>query len=110
MVRFSSPILRLCLNSRLSNCMIRNFVTLRLLTKDGCQLCDESKKIINKEFPNVKIEEVYITDAGNEDLYDRWKWEIPVFYLDGKFLCKNRIDLELLKQKIKGKVDVDQNS
>ena len=83
--------------------MIRNFVTLRLLTKDGCQLCDEAKMIINKEFPNVKIEEVYITDAGNEDLYDRWKWEIPVFYLDGKFLCKNRIDLELLKQKIKEK-------
>ena len=103
MARFSSPILRLCLNSGLSNCMIRNFVTLRLLTKDSCQLCDEAKMIINKEFPNVKIEEVYITDAGNEDLYDRWKWEIPVFYLDGKFLCKNRIDLELLKQKIKEK-------
>ena len=47
-----------------------------------------------------QIKEIDITEDGNEDLYDRWKWEIPVFYLEDKFLCKNRIDLELLKERI----------
>ena len=29
------------------------------------------------------------------------KWEIPVFYLEDKYLCKNRIDIGLLEVKIK---------
>ena len=80
-------------------------LTLKLLTKEECQLCDLAKEQImnnldKRLLANIKIQEIDITEDGNEDLYDRWKWEIPVFYLEDKFLCKNRIDLNLLKERI----------
>ena len=80
-------------------------LTLKLLTKEECQLCDIAKEQImtnldKRLLPKIQIKEIDITEDGNEDLYDRWKWEIPVFYLEDKFLCKNRIDLELLKERI----------
>ena len=80
-------------------------LTLKLLTKENCELCDTAmdqiknnldKRLLDK----MTIKEIDITEDGNEDLYDRWKWEIPVFYLEDKFLCKNRIDLDLLKERI----------
>ena len=81
-------------------------LTLKLLTKEECQLCDIAKEQImtnldERLLAKFQIKEIDITEDGNEDLYDRWKWEIPVFYLEDKFLCKNRIDLELLKERIK---------
>ena len=80
-------------------------LTLKLLTKEECQLCDIAKEQImtnldKRLLAKIRVKEIDITEDGNEDLYDRWKWEIPVFYLEDKFLCKNRIDLELLKERI----------
>ena len=79
---------------------------LRMFTKDNCQLCDESLETLANEVPTdimnkISVEKVDITEDGNEDLYDRWKYEIPVFFLGEKYLCKNRIDIKLLLSKIK---------
>ena len=81
-------------------------LTLKLLTKEECQLCDIAKEQImtnldKRLLAKIRVKEIDITEDGNEDLYDRWKWEIPVFYLEDKFLCKNRIDLDLLTERIK---------
>ena len=43
----------------------------------------------------VRLETVDITLPEHENWFNRFRYEIPVFYLDGKFLCKNRMDLEL---------------
>ena len=50
--------------------------------------------------PDFLIVKVDITEDGNETLYDRWKYEIPVFYFENKFLCKNRIDMVKLLEKM----------
>ena len=42
-----------------------------------------------------------ITDPENERWFDLYRYEIPVFYLGKKFLCKNRIDLQKLDVKLK---------
>ena len=34
-----------------------------------------------------------IEEEGNEVWFNKFRYEIPVFFLDKKFLCKNRIDL-----------------
>lgn len=74
-----------------------------MLTKDDCQLCDEALDKINEELPQnlrakLQIEKVDITK--NDDLFDRWRFEIPVFYFEDKYLCKNRIDIEKLVEKM----------
>jgi hypothetical protein len=42
--------------------------------------------------------EVDITAEGNEALYDLYRFEIPVFFLETKYVCKNRIDVEKLSR------------
>ena len=41
--------------------------------------------------------EVDITLDENSGLFDLYRYEIPVFFLESKFVCKNRIDLDRLK-------------
>lgn len=74
-----------------------------MLTKRECQLCSDARRTVEDKLPSellakLEFEDVDITDDGNEALYDRWRYEIPVFYLNGKYLCKNRIDIDKLSQ------------
>ena len=39
------------------------------------------------------LETIDIEEDGNEEWFNKFRYEIPVFFLDKKFLCKNRIDL-----------------
>ena len=43
---------------------------------------------------NVLLEVIDIEEEGREAEYDKFRYEIPVFFLDKKFLCKNYIDLD----------------
>ena len=46
----------------------------------------------------MTIEKVNIEE--DEALFDRWRFEIPVFFINDKYLCKNRIDVDLLLSKV----------
>ena len=81
-------------------------LTLKLLTKEECQLCDEALIQIEENLSKDMLERLHIvkvdiTEDGNESLFDRWRYEIPVFYLENKFLCKNRIDIVKLVEMMK---------
>ena len=81
-------------------------LTLKLLTKEECQLCDEALIQIEENLSKDMLERLHIvkvdiTEEGNESLFDRWRYEIPVFYLENKFLCKNRIDIVKLVEMMK---------
>lgn len=54
------------------------------------------------------LKEVDIRAEGNEELFDLYRYEIPVFFLERKFVSKNFIDLEKLeKELVKLEVDKD---
>ena len=66
---------------------------LTLFTKDDCQLCDEALEKLSPHLESVSLEVIDIEEEGREAEYDKFRYEIPVFFLDKKFLCKNYIDL-----------------
>ena len=85
---------------------------LRLLTKENCMLCEEAKHVLfsapGKYEERLILKEVDIRAEGNEDLFDLYRYEIPVFFLERKFVSKNFIDLEKLeKELVKLEVDKD---
>jgi len=43
---------------------------------------------------------------GNEDFFDLYRYEIPVFFLGTKFVSKNRLDDEKLLKLLKEKEDM----
>ena len=42
-----------------------------------------------------------ITEKGHEAWFDKYKYEIPVFHLNGTFLMKHRVNEELLEQELR---------
>ena len=67
---------------------------LTLFTKENCQLCEEALEQLGPDLKHVKLELIDIEEEGREADYDKFRYEIPVFFFNKKFLCKNRIDLE----------------
>ncbi len=53
-------------------------IPVTLYAKPGCHLCEDAAlllEVLGREYP-LRVAEVDITSAP--DLYDRYKWEIPV--------------------------------
>ncbi|XP_037658029.1 glutaredoxin-like protein C5orf63 homolog isoform X2 [Choloepus didactylus] len=65
---------------------------LTIFTKDPCPLCDEAKEFI--------LQEVDITLPENSAWYERYKFDIPVFHLNGQFLMMHRVNISKLEKQL----------
>lgn len=80
---------------------------LTLFTKHPCPLCDILKNDLEAQFSGrYTLELIDITAPGNEDLRKLYKYEIPVLFLEGQYLCKHRLNAELLHRRLK---DIQEN-
>lgn len=73
----------------------------RLYTKDECSLCVKAKSVllsVSERFP-FKLEEIDITI--NPEIYEKFKEQIPVVYIDKRKAFKYFIDEEKLVEKLK---------
>ncbi|XP_036928049.1 glutaredoxin-like protein C5orf63 homolog [Acanthopagrus latus] len=70
--------------------------TLTLFTKDPCPLCDEAKEVLEPFRHRFVLQQVDITVPENSLWFDRYRWDIPVFHLNGQFVMKHRVDVVLL--------------
>ena len=82
-------------------CQNKTAPVLTLFTKDNCQLCDEALEKLEPFIHQVKLEIVDIEEEGREAEYDKFRYEIPVFFFNKKFLCKNFIDLEKFHEAVR---------
>ncbi|XP_012968219.1 glutaredoxin-like protein C5orf63 homolog isoform X2 [Mesocricetus auratus] len=69
---------------------------LTLFTKDPCPLCDEAKEVLKP----YKHREVDITLPENSTWYERYKFDIPVFHLNGQFLMMHRVNTSKLEKQL----------
>jgi glutaredoxin len=72
-------------------------VNLTLLSKPGCHLCDDLRALLEELRPEYEfaLEEIDIT--GDEALYARYRFDIPVLLKDGNEVARGRIgDRELV--------------
>ena len=67
----------------------------QLYMKEGCTLCDKVSdvlKLLRKDHPH-SLKAVDITDDNKVDVYDKYKYDIPVLPIDGKYWTKHRLDI-----------------
>lgn len=67
-----------------------------LFTKEGCTLCDKVKDVLvelRENYPH-SLSQVDITDREHADWFDRYKYDIPVLHLNGKYWIKHRLSVE----------------
>ncbi|XP_042565243.1 glutaredoxin-like protein C5orf63 homolog [Clupea harengus] len=81
-------------------CSSRQLPTLTLFTKDPCSLCDDAKEVLEPYKHRYTLQEVDITLPENKVWYDRYKFDIPAFHLNGQFLMMHRVNTTLLEKRL----------
>lgn len=71
--------------------------TLTLFTKYPCPLCDDAKYALKPLQHLFVLEEVDITKTENAHWFALYRYDIPVFHFEGKFLMKHMVNIELLR-------------
>ncbi|KAG8598023.1 hypothetical protein GDO81_002468 [Engystomops pustulosus] len=71
---------------------------LTMFTKNPCPLCDDAKEVLTPYMDRFVFEKVDITLPENMAWYDRYKHDIPVFYLNGQFLMMHRVNIKKLER------------
>ncbi|XP_053148216.1 glutaredoxin-like protein C5orf63 homolog [Hemicordylus capensis] len=77
-----------------------NLPVLTLFTKNPCPLCDEAKVVLDPYKHKFVLQEVDIMLPANSVWYERYKYDIPVFHLNGQFLMKHRVNTEKLEDQL----------
>ena len=75
-------------------------LSIKFYTKPKCSLCDEVRLFLAqlKEAYALSVEEINILD--DPDLYERYKYEIPVLVFHDQSQFQGRIDRKELKEKL----------
>ncbi|TNN87323.1 Glutaredoxin-like protein C5orf63 [Liparis tanakae] len=91
-----TKVIKPCISTLLST-----LPTLTLFTKDPCPLCDEAKEELEPFKHRFALQQVDISLPENRVWFDRYRWDIPVFHLNGQFVMKHRVDVVLLDKLLK---------
>jgi glutaredoxin len=77
---------------------------LRIYSKPDCHLCDEAKSAIlqvAREF-DIQIEEINI--EADADVYEKYRYDIPVIFLNDVKLFKHRVDPGQLRRALRSRL------
>ncbi|XP_003216455.2 glutaredoxin-like protein C5orf63 homolog [Anolis carolinensis] len=77
-----------------------NLPVLTLFTKNPCPLCDEAKAVLEPYKHKFLLQEVDITLPDHSSWFEKYKYDIPVFHLNGQFLMKHRVDIKELEKRL----------
>uniref|UniRef100_A0A6J0TD33 Glutaredoxin-like protein n=1 Tax=Pogona vitticeps TaxID=103695 RepID=A0A6J0TD33_9SAUR len=94
LVKCSGPLRRLLSEAH------TNLPVLTLFTKKPCPLCDEAKAILEPYKHKFILQEIDITLPHHSAWFEKYKYDIPVFHLNGQFLMKHRVDTEKLEDQL----------
>ncbi|XP_018600380.1 glutaredoxin-like protein C5orf63 homolog [Scleropages formosus] len=91
---------RLLLAVQWRYCSQKQLPILTLFTKNPCPLCDEAKQELEPYKHRFLLQEVDILLPENKVWYERYKYDIPVFHLNGQFLMMHRVNTTVLEKRL----------
>lgn len=75
---------------------------LTLYTHENCSLCDDLVEELELNFQGrYQLEKVDITRKENLKFLRLYRLDIPVCFLNGQYLCKHRLNNELLEKRLR---------
>ncbi|MEK7434093.1 MAG: glutaredoxin family protein [Cyanobacteriota bacterium] len=73
---------------------------IEIFSKENCQLCDEAKNVIKKVKMSIEFDFIEIDITKDKDIFEKYKYDIPVIHLNGVIAFKHRLNEVDLKNKI----------
>jgi glutaredoxin len=71
---------------------------IKILSKPDCHLCDEAKESIQRVTKRLPIEVEVINIEKDADLFNQYRFDIPVIFLEERKIFKHRVDEQKLKK------------
>lgn len=75
-------------------------IRIDLYTKEGCCLCEEMKAILEKVGGRYPLEVREVDIEGDPTLYERYKEEVPVLFIEGRKAFKYKLEEAALCRKL----------
>ena len=72
-----------------------------IYTKAECSLCDEAKAVIETVRGRVPFELVEHDIEADPELYQRFRCDIPVVFIEGQKAFKHRLDAATLEARLR---------
>jgi glutaredoxin len=71
---------------------------IKILSKPDCHLCEEAKEAIQRVTKRLPIDLEVINIQNDPELFNQYRYDIPVIFLDDRKIFKHRVDEEKLKK------------
>lgn len=81
--------------------MSGNPIEIELLTRPGCQLCDEMKQVLEEAAKGLSIDLKEIDITNDPALAKRYGEEIPVLFINGSKAFKHRAKVADLRERLR---------
>ena len=75
-------------------------ITIEILTKQDCGLCDEAKAIVDEVITDFPTELILTDIESDPDLFERYKEKIPVVRIDGEESFVYKVHPVTLRKKL----------
>lgn len=72
--------------------------TITLYTKPDCPLCEKAEALLLEIQHEITFELKKINIAQDAALFEEYRYEIPVIAMEGRELCRYRVDREILRR------------
>jgi glutaredoxin len=72
-----------------------------IYTKADCSLCEEAKAVVDKVRRRISFECEEIDITTSDELYQRYRYDIPVIRVDGKFAFRHRVTEVELEERLR---------
>jgi glutaredoxin len=77
-------------------------VRLTLYSGPGCSLCDKAKLLVERVARDVPLEVEEVDITQDPELYDRYRYAIPVIALDGREVMAGKVTEFWLRKALRG--------
>ncbi len=72
--------------------------TVTLYTKPYCSLCHKAEHALRALKKEIFFELVLRDITQDRELFERYRYDIPVITLDGEEICRQRVDLARVRR------------
>lgn len=72
--------------------------TVTLYTKPYCSLCHKAEHVLRALQQEIFFELVLRDITKDRELFERYRYDIPIVMLDGGEICRHRVDLARVRR------------
>ncbi len=72
-----------------------------IYSKPDCSLCHEAKQVLEEVRAHLDFELIEVNIESDPVLYERYRYDIPVVFVDGQKAFKHRLDRSAVEHRLR---------